>query len=162
MKKLLLAVAIATMVAGGASAKGPIGTVIVPFELDNDPFYVPCLSEFVAGHVIGEARYHEFETPSGTTHILDQWTFTIYNLGMTSGTIWVGYASSPFQWNARLGKGEVVQWVSRARFVPLEGTAPAYIGQDTFKVTINANGELVVLREETPDGEDMHCVGPTR
>ena len=40
--------------------------------------------------------------------------------------------------------------------------APAYIGQDTFKVTINANGELVVLREETPDGEDMHCVGPTR
>lgn len=162
MRKLLLGIAVATLVAGGAFAKGPVGTVIVPFEFDNAPFYVPCLGEVVDGYGFGEARYHEFETPSGTVHILDHWTFTIYNQGMTSGTIWVGHAESPFQWNLKLDKGEVQQWVSRGRFVPLEGTAPAYIGQDTFKVTFDANGDLVVLHEETLDGEDMHCVGPKK
>jgi hypothetical protein len=162
MKKLLLGIAIASLVTGGAFAKGPVGTVIVPFEFDNAPFYVPCLGDFVDGQGFGEARYHEFETPSGTIHVLDQWSFTIYNVGVSSGTIWVGHAVSPFQWNMKLDKGGVQQWASRARFVPLEGSAPAYIGQDTFKVTFNANGELVVLHEETPDGEDMHCVGPAK
>jgi len=161
MKKLLLGIAVAAFVAGGAFAKGPIGTVVYTWEIaDEPPFYVPCLGEFVAFYAFGEGRYHEFETPSGTIHILDNWTFNSYRYGMTSGTVWYGYQVSPFQLNARLEKGEVQQWVSKGRFVPLEGNAPAFIGQDTFKITINANGELVVMRDETPDGEDMRCVGP--
>jgi hypothetical protein len=162
MKKLLLGIAVATLVAGGAFARGPVGTVIVPFEFDVPAFYIPCLGEDVGGYVFGEARYHEFETPSGVFHVLDQWTFTSYRYGLTSGTVWLGYQTSPFQLNTKLDKGEVQQWVSRGRFVPLEGNAPAYVGADTFKITVNAQGELVVLREETTDGEDMHCVGPSK
>ena len=160
MKKLLLGIAVATLVAGGAFAKGPIGTVIVPFEFEVPSFYVPCLGEEVGGVVFGEARYHEFETPSGVFHVLDQWTFKSYRYGLSSETVWLGNQGSPFQWNTKIDKGEVQQWVSRGRFVPLDGHAPAFVGQDTFKVTINANGELVVMRDETPDGEDMRCVGP--
>jgi hypothetical protein len=29
-----------------------------------------------------------------------------------------------------------------------------------YKITVNARGEVVVMHEETPNGEDIHCVGP--
>jgi len=67
----LFAIAIGTLAVGGAFAKGPIGVVIVPFENENPPFYAPCLGEYIKGYGIGEARFHRFETPSGTAHILD-------------------------------------------------------------------------------------------
>jgi len=162
MKKLLFAIAIATLAVGGAFAKGPIGTVIVPFEYENPPFYVPCLGEYVKGYGIGEARFHLFETPSGTVHILDNWnTWTVYNTGMTSGTIWVGYGVGPYQSNIRLEKGEVLQWVSKGRFVPIDGHGPEWFGGGSFKLTINANGEVVVLNA-TPEPGEFKCVGPTK
>jgi hypothetical protein len=57
-------------------------------------------------------------TPSGTFHIVR----TI------SGRVWVGYAVSPFQMNTRVEKGQVQQWVSNIKFIPLDEKAPAYFG----------------------------------
>lgn len=162
MKKLLFGIAVAILAAGGAFAKGPIGTQIIYIEYQNPPFYVPCLGEEVLGYGFIEARFHQFETPSGTVHILDHAnTWTIYNTGLTSGKIWVGYAQGPFESNIRLEKGEVAQYVGKARFVPIDGHGPEWFGGGSFKLTINANGEVVV-QNTTPDPGEFKCVGPTK
>jgi len=67
-------------------------------------------------------------TPSGTFHIVDQWRFKVYQTGTISGRVWVGYAVSPFQMNTRVEKGQVQQWVSNIKFIPLDEKAPAYFG----------------------------------
>jgi hypothetical protein len=72
----------------------------------------------------------------------------------------VGYAVSPFQMNTKLEKGQVVQWVSNIKFIAPGEKAPAYFYQDDFKITVNANGELVVLHEEDLVGANFRCLGP--
>ena len=120
MKKLigsLFTIAALTLVASGAFAKDPVGNEVLPFEFDNPPVYIDCVGEIVNGHVVGESRYHEFTTPSGTFHVVDQWRFKVYQTGTISGRVWVGYGVSPFQMNTRVEKGQVQQWVSNIRFV---------------------------------------------
>ena len=163
MKKLIgvsFAAAAMTLVASGTFAKDPVGNEVLPFEFDNPPVYNDCVGEIVNGHVVGETRYHEFETPSGTFHIVDQWRFKVYQTGTISGRVWVGYAVSPFQMNTRVEKGQVEQWVSNIKFIPLDEKAPAYFYNDDFKITVNANGELVVLHEEDLVGANFRCLGP--
>ena len=165
MKKLigaLFAAAVMTLVASGAYAKDPVGNEVLPFEFDNPPVYIECVGEIVNGHVVGEARYHEFETPSGTFHIVDQWRFRVYQTGTISGRVWVGYAVSPFQMNTKLEKGQVQQWVTNIRFVPVGELAPAYFYNNSFKITVNANGDVVVFHDEIPASEGYRCVGPNR
>ena len=163
MKKLissLFAVATLTLVAGAAVAKDPVGNEVLPFEFDVESFYIDCIGEITNGHAVGEARYHEFETPSGTFHIVDQWRFKVYRVGTITGRVWVGYAVSPFQMNTKLEKGGVQQWVSNIKFVPVDENSPAFFYMDDFKITVNANGELVVLHEEDLVGANFRCIGP--
>ena len=156
----LFAVAALTLVASGAFARDPVGNDVLPFEFDNPPVYNDCVGEMVTRHVVGETRYHAFETPSGTFHLIDNWRFKVYQTGTISGRVWVGHAVSPFQMNARVEKGQVVQWVSNIRFIPLDDNTPAYFYMDDFKITVNANGELVVLHEEDLVGANFRCLGP--
>lgn len=165
MKKLIVsffAIAALALVAGGSFAKDPVGNGILPFEFDNLPVYIECLGEMVNGHVVGETRYHEFTTPSGTFHIVDSWRFKVYQTGTISGRVWVGYAVSPFQMNTKVEKGMVQQWVTNIRFVPLDEHAPAYFYKNSFKITVNANGEVVVFNDEVPSSEGFRCVGPDK
>jgi len=165
MKKLigsLFAVAVLTLVASGAVAKDPVGNEVLPFEFDNPPVYIECLGEIVNGHVVGETRYHEFTTPSGTFHIVDQWRFKVYQTGTISGRVWVGYAVSPFQMNTKLEEGQVQQWVTSIRFVPVDEHAPAYFYNNSFKITVNANGEVVVFNDEIPASDGYRCVGSNK
>jgi len=155
----LFTIAALTLVAGGAFAKGPIGTQVLEFEFDNPPIYVDCINEVVTRHVVVESRYHEFETPSGTFHILDKWQYSAYHVGTTTGRVWVGEGVSPFQLNTKLEQGAVQQWVSTGKFIALGEQAPVYLYKDTFKFTVNANGELVVLHEEDLTGEGFRCLG---
>jgi len=81
MKKCLyslFAAAALMLVVSGAHAKDPVGNEVLPFEYDNPQVYIHCVGEIVNGHVVGETRYHEFETPSGVFHIVDQWSFKVY------------------------------------------------------------------------------------
>ena len=165
MKKLigsLFAIAALTLVAGGAVAKDPVGNEVLPFEFDNPPVYIECVGEIVNGHVVGETRYHEFTTPSGTFHIVDQWRFKVYQTGTISGRVWVGYGVSPFQTNTKLEKGQVVQWVSNIKFVPVDEHAPTHFYKNSFKITVNANGEVVVFNDEVPASEGFKCVGSNK
>ena len=163
MKKLIgssFAVAALTLVASGAFARDPVGNEVLPFEFDNPPVYIECLGEIVNGHVVGETRYHEFETPSGAFHIVDQWRFKVYHTGTISGRVWVGVAVSPLEMNVKVEKGEVQQWVSNIKFIAPGEKAPTYFYEDDFKITVNANGQLVVLHEEDLVGANFRCLGP--
>ena len=58
------------------------------------------------------------------------------------------------------GEGAGLQWVSNIKFIAPGEKAPAYFYQDDFKITVNANGELVVLHEEDLVGANFRCPGP--
>jgi hypothetical protein len=164
MKKLIgfmFAVAALTLVASGAFAKGPIGTQVLEFGFDNGPMYIDCVGEVVSRYIYVETRTHEFETSSGTYHFMDNWHMTAYHVGTISGRVWVGEGVSPYHLNARLEKGQVEQWVTNSNFVEVGEHAPAYSYTAAFKVTVNANGEVVVLHEdEDPLGAEFKCLGP--
>jgi len=166
MRKLIISMCTAaalTLVASGAFAKGPIGTQVLEFEFDNGQMYIDCIGEVVTRYVYVETRTHEFETPSGTYHFMDNWHFTAYHVGTISGRVWVGEAVSPYHLNARLEKGVVEQWVTNGNFVEVGEHAPAYSYSAAFKVTVNANGEVVVLHEdEDPLGANFKCLGPKK
>jgi hypothetical protein len=165
MRKTLLGIAVACLVAGGAFADRPIGiigTQVRPIERENGPFYMPCLGEEVINYVFGEARYHIFQTSSGTQHFIDMWLVKSFLVGQDTGTVWLGYANSPLEFNAKLEQGAVRQWVVHWRFVPDGGHGTEVVGQNTWKYTVNANGELVMLNDETPSEDVWNCVGPEK
>jgi opacity protein-like surface antigen len=157
--KLILAVAALCLVASAAVANGPVATQIVEFEYDNPEVYIDCVGESVIGHVVGESRAHIFVTPSGTTHILDNWKFKVYHV-FSGNRVWIGSGVSPFQQNTKLEKGAVQQWVTRMKFTPVDNDGPAYFYENSFKVTINANGEVVVFNDEIPAIDGFRCLGP--
>ena len=120
--------------------------------------YVPCLNETVFESGVIRIAYHEFQTPSGTVHVVGNWKVTSFWTGLNSGYEWVGQGNSPGQDNGKLDKGEVHQFVSNYQMKPLSSGAPRVKVQFRFKVTVNANGELVVDRFD----ESFHCLGPDK
>jgi hypothetical protein len=161
MRKTLLGIVVACLVAGGAFANGPIGTQVRLIERESAPFYIPCVGEYVINYIYGEARYHLFQTSSGTVHFIDQWFVKSYLVSQDSDKVWLGYGNAPLEFNAKLEQGAVRQWVSHGRFVPVEGHGAELISQNTWKFTVNANGELVMLNDETPPEQVFRCVGGT-
>jgi hypothetical protein len=120
--------------------------------------YVACLGEHITFtvHVTGTGR--EFVTDSGTYHLLDNWKFSHQFTGVLTGRTWVGKGVSPF--SANVGPGQAVQWVSRITAKPLTGDGPMFKFENEFKVTVNANGDLVVDRPAEPKfGDSVRCIG---
>jgi hypothetical protein len=64
--------------------------------------------------------------------------------------------------NTKLEEGQVQQWVTSIRFVPVDEHAPAYFYNNSFKITVNANGEVVVFNDEVPSSEGYKCVGSNK
>ena len=155
----LLWVGAALMVVSGAALGGDSrGIQFVSWSESLAPTYVNCLGENLTGDSYIKSRFHAFETAAGTFHIVDNWAITVYRVGSITGRAWRGQAVSPFQDNVKLGKGEVVQWVVRSRMTPLDENSPVLLYQEAFKLTINAKGDLVVLREPVDDSEAYTCL----
>ncbi len=93
---------------------------------------------------------------------MDNWHYTAHHVVTISGRVWVGEGVSPYHLNTKLEKGLVEQWVSTVNFVEVVEHAPAYRYKDAFKITVNANGELVVLHEEDLVGVGFKCLGPKK
>jgi len=160
MKASLLAIAASTLIASSTFAGGANGIVVVQFPLPQESFYVDCLGEYITHDVYVEARDHTITTPSGTVHIVDNWTWTSYDVGVSTGRVWVGRAVSPGPVNFKLGKGTVVHWIVSARFTPLDADSPTMIGKNQFQMITNANGDLVVFHDVDPISEVFRCIGP--
>ena len=120
--------------------------------------YVPCLGENITFTVHVTGTYREFVTESGTYHLLDNWKMAHEFTGVLTGRTWVGKGVSPF--SANIGPGQAAQWVAKITAKPLTGDGPMFKFENKFKVTVNANGDLVVDRPfETVAGEIYRCIG---
>ena len=106
--------------------------------------YVDCLGEVLAFEEHYKIAYHEFETPSGTYHVVDNWTIHLTATGLTSGRVWYGRLPSPLQYNS--GPGEVLQYAIRGVIKGVTPDTPNFAWTGYYKSTINANGDLTVER----------------
>jgi len=149
---------IATFLGLSAAAMSPFQTE--EFDVIQPPEYVSCLGEHVSSRAWVTIRFREFETPSGTAHYIEHWTWEIEYIGQVTGRIWFGHARSPGSFHA--GKGEVGQWTSREMAVPVVGDGPKFRYNLRFKYTFNANGELKVFYQEPTHTLDdwIRCLGP--
>jgi hypothetical protein len=158
LTRRLLAITAMTLAVGSSSAGEPRGIQVYTFENAPPDLYIDCLGENVRRTVSGETRFHSFETASGVVHVIDNWTFTVYAVGAITGRIWVGHAKSPYQFNVKLGTNGVEQWISRMRFKPLDEGSPIWMYENQFKITVNANGDLVAYHAEDPVYEGFRCL----
>ena len=100
--------------------------------------YVECLDEFVSGEYNVTVRYHLVETPSGSVHFLDNWRSLGVFEGLSSGTVWIGKAISPFHDNM-LTKGRNVGYVDNALLKPVDG-GQMWRVNNNFKIKLDENG----------------------
>ncbi len=96
-------------------------------------FYVDCLGEVITHDIFIEARDHTVVTPSGTTHIVDNWIWSSHDVGSITGRVWVGHAVAPGQINFKLDKGYVEHWIVSARFTPLDADSPTWMGENQYQ-----------------------------
>jgi hypothetical protein len=161
-KFLAFAASVSAMlfVSASAAANG-----IQKYEWTNfiPELYVACLGESVAIDISIIESYHEFATPSGKYHLVDHWQYTWEFRSLTSDRTWFAQGTSPFSQN--IGPGQTLQFGENFVAKPVTGDGPKFRLHYRVKVTVNANGELVVFMDETDFlGEDNHlefiqCIG---
>lgn len=118
--------------------------------------YVECLGESIEYKEHIDIAFHEFETPSGTYHMVDNWRFTLTATGESSGRKWAGVLTAPAQMAS--GPAEVFQVSIQGVMRSLTKHEPAFFWGLAFKTTVNANGELVVERGSFDTF--ARCLGP--
>lgn len=118
--------------------------------------YVDCLGEFIDFEEHIRIAYHEFVTPSGNYHLIDSWTFTLTATGASTGREWAGVLPWPGRINA--GHAEVVQFNVQGVIRAITKHTPSFFWGQTYKTTVNANGELVVERGSF-DEFNIRCNG---
>ena len=161
MKKIAAACAMCIAILATASTAWS-GNGVQRYEFDDalDPpgSYVACLGENITFTVHVTGTYSEFVTDSGTYHLLDNWKMSHQFTGVLTGRTWIGKGVSPF--SANVGPGQAAQWVSRITAKPLTGDGPMFKFKNEYKITVNANGELVVERQPNPNPEEAYsCLG---
>jgi len=159
-RRLIAATAILCAMAlhSGASANNGTETYETSFSFTD--FYAACLGEMVSGNVSIDGLYHAFDTPSGKFHIIDHWKYTVELTGMTTERKWFGRGVTPAQQN--IGPGETFHYQDNWQVRPIFGDGPKIKVHMLFKVTVNANGELVVLNDDSdgvPPEDFYQCFG---
>ena len=161
LKKLIVAVAVALSsmcVRGAAVAGDPPAMQVHEFEFSADNVYVPCLGEMFSAHEHVTVRSHQFRTVSGTYHLVNNMQLEL-TLEGPSGT-YFGIASVPLIRNDAVGQASVEQMLVRAALKPIGHKGTVLLAQNEFKLTIDANGRLVVLRDSTGTEDWVRCIRP--
>ena len=153
----LLLCALAPFVVGSALAGEPRGVQTYEFSVPTNDGYIPCLDEVVRFDLTIEVRTHAFSTKNGMVHLLDNWTYSGFATGLSTGREWLIRGVSPFQSNTKVDGSGVTQSIINQRFVPVAKGDTEFYRHETFKITVNANGELVVERLFAPGVEEFRC-----
>lgn len=137
------------------SADAASGIQFQEFDVTGS-VYIDCLGEFIDYEEHIRIAYHEFVTPSGNYHLIDSWKFTLTATGASTGRMWAGVLPWPGRVNA--GHAEVVQFNVQGVIRAITKRAPSFFWGQTYKTTVNANGELVVERGSF-DEFNIRCNG---
>ena len=137
------------------SADAANGIQFSEFDVSGS-IYIDCLGEFIDYEEHIRIAYHEFLTPSGNYHLIDSWTFALTATGASTGRMWAGVLPWPGRVNA--GHAEVVQFNVQGVIRAITKHAPGFFWGQTYKTTVNANGELVVERGSF-DEFNIRCNG---
>jgi len=154
---ILTAAMFATLIGPLVFAKTPFQTV--EFSFSDEGIYIGCLGESVDVHTSVTVRYREFETPSGNYHYVDDWRFDSEWVGVLTGWTWLSKGHSTGVIND--GSAYVEQWTGHEMAFPVTGDGPKFRYNQLFKLTVNAKGELKVLKLPPEDINDLiRCLGP--
>ena len=137
------------------SADASNGIQFSEFDVSGS-IYIDCLDEIIDYEEHIRIAYHEFVTPSGNYHLIDSWTFTLTATGASTGREWAGVLPWPGRINA--GHAEVVQFNVQGVIRAITKHTPSFFWGQTYKTTVNANGELVVERGSF-DEFNIRCNG---
>jgi hypothetical protein len=157
LKKLISTAVFAILLGSSSLAVAKSGWEIYEFT-DSWSEYVNCLGEYVDEDFTFTVKFREFETPSGTYHYVESWSWIGTWVGETTGRVWLEEGFSPGAFI--VAKGEVGQYTGHAKIIPVEGDGPKLLYNRIFKYTINANGDMTVFLESPAPGIEARCLGP--
>jgi len=115
------------------------------FDWPENGFYIECLNDFLTGTVYYTLLSHEVETPSGKVHIISSFFGTGHIYSLTTGETWTQKFS--IAQVIKVGPGEVINVQDREKYMPDDPHGTVFFMEYVYKITVNANGELVVYRE---------------
>ena len=153
-QKVLFAVLSFCGAIGASNASASNGIQHYEFNYTSPAEYVACLGETVKFEFSVYGSGHFFETPSGNFHTLDRWKVIVMMTGNDTGRTW--YGGGPSTYTENVGPGVTLQWTANYKAKPLTGDGPILKIRDTYKLTVNAEGELVV---EKANSEPWQCIG---
>ena len=149
---LAAACALILVVTPASSNNGMVFTEF-PFEETN---YVDCLGEEIYSVETVEMWSHEVVTPSGNYHTVINFDISGYSMGLTSGFTW-DFHKVRASIKTNMSKGETSQFVVQGVRKPTSPGAPMLSWHVDFKITVTANGDLIVFRP--PSGlSKVRCI----
>ena len=128
------------------------------FDWPEQGFYIPCLNDHLSGTVYYRMLSHTVETPSGNVHMIQSFHGTGHIYSLTTGETWTQKFSIPQV--IKVGPGETVNVQDREKYIPDDPHGTVFFIELWLKITVNANGELKVFREELNfPAEGIRCAG---
>jgi len=109
---------------------------------DWDPLYFTCLDDTLYGTVHYTYMYQEVNTPSGVAHTISNYIGTGYNYSPETMRTWTHRFVFPSTFTVH--QGETSMLMGHEVFIPDDPHDPVFFIEQSYKFTINANGELVV------------------
>ena len=158
LKQFVWAAVFATLLGSSSLAVAKSGWQTEELYFGTWTEYVNCLEETVELDLSFTIKYREFETPSGTYHYVESWSWVGTLVGLDSERVWIEEGFSPGA--IVVAKAEVGQWTAHGVAKPVVGDGPRLRYSRRFKYTINANGDLKVEYESPAFGSQARCLGP--
>ena len=148
----------ATLVCLGANANNGLQTVTL--DLSHPGFYTACLGELLEIKTHAVISYHEFNTPKGKYHYFEKFDATAEITGLTSQDTW--FARMSYASPIKVGPGQTAQWTENWIALPVTRDGPRLRMHLRFKMTVNANGDLVVDHDDYDWSQAeyfLECIG---
>lgn len=144
MKTMLSIIALALLAAGVAVAGEPRGVQRIEVTYVLDPIYVPCLGAEVWGIESAVLWRQNFSAPVSEVQHVAVHVQGQMELQDASGNTWIGHED--VSWVGNMSKGASNRYVDNIVFKPVFGDGPMWVLHTTGKLTMNANGEVIIDR----------------
>lgn len=160
--RLIIAAALFTCLSAPAHAMQRIEE-----SFDWPGFYFTCLDDTLYGTVTYTLLSHEVNTPSGVAHTISSFFGTGIIYSPSTLRTWTQRFAIPWLHTMTLHQGETSMIQDHEVYIPDQPGDPLFFIEQSYKFTVNANGELVVDLNNTPDPGDgtvfpddyTRCVG---